>query len=243
MAHVYDDTTGGRKMKSPSFAEVKFPKKLYLLIALAYIGVNAERFTKVTLKTLAEHVDKSTQSVSRLLRELAEEGFIEHSSSTTGTYVKFTEKSLVVLRNAYEALRRVFEPSKRFIELRGVVFTGFGEGKFYMSLEGYRSQIREKLGFDPYPGTLNVRLHPQYIKYRLMLELLPGITIEGFSNGKRTYGRVKAFRASLQGVSGAVLLIERSSYGPDVVEFISPVKVRDLLKLKDGDEVVILVEV
>lgn len=84
-------------------------------------------------------------------------------------------------------------------------------------------------------------MKPEYVKYRLYLDALPGIYIEGFSNGVRTYGGVKCFRAMIQGLPGAVLLIERTHHGPDTIEVISPYKLRDKLGLKDGDEIEVLV--
>jgi len=36
-----------------------------------------------------------------------------------------------------------------------------------------------------------------------------------------------------------VLLVERTSHGPEVIEVIAPVKLRDRLNLRDGDEVTI----
>ena len=112
-----------------------------------------------------------------------------------------------------------------------------------MSLEGYVKQFIEKLGFKPYPGTLNVRLRREYIKYRLYLEQLPGIYIHGFTDKGRTYGGVKCFKANVKNIESAVLLIERTHHGPDVIEVIAPVRLRDVLGLKDGDTIEIIVNI
>ena len=120
--------------------------------------------------------------------------------------------------------------------LRGKVFTGFGEGAYYVSLPGYRRQFVERLGFEPYPGTLNLRLDRESLRLRRKLELMEGIVIDGFTHGGRRYGAVKCFRARVEGrVRGAVLLIERTHYGPDVLEVIAPVNLREALGLRDGD--------
>ena len=42
--------------------------------------------------------------------------------------------------------------------LKGIIFTGLGEGAYYMSLEGYKKQFKKHLNFIPYPGTLNLRM-------------------------------------------------------------------------------------
>ena len=47
--------------------------------------------------------------------------------------------------------------NKRVV-LTGRVKSGLGEGRYYMSQKGYRAQFAKRLGIDPYPGTLNLRL-------------------------------------------------------------------------------------
>jgi riboflavin kinase len=75
------------------------------------------------------------------------------------------------------------------------------------------------------------------VEQRRRLDLLEGIEIPGFTDGKRSYGPVKVFRARVAGRHpGAVLAIERTHYDSSVLEIISPVNLRRSLRLKDGDE-------
>jgi riboflavin kinase len=46
----------------------------------------------------------------------------------------------------------------------------------------------------------------------------------------------------INGVPGAVVIPDRTHYPKDLLEIVSPVKLRDELKLKDGDGVCIVVE-
>jgi riboflavin kinase len=41
----------------------------------------------------------------------------------------------------------------RKITLRGRVSSGGGTGSFFVNLPWAKKQFKEKLGFDPYPGT------------------------------------------------------------------------------------------
>lgn len=124
------------------------------------------------------------------------------------------------------------------VKLRGKVFSGIGDGSFYVSLEHYRKQFKEKLGFDPYPGTLNLRLDLCSIKNRRLLEKAAGIRIEPYSDRYRSYCGAKAFRVLIEGkIGGAIVIPEITRYGIDVVEVIAPVYLRGALKLKDGDTV------
>ncbi|HEX7593320.1 MAG TPA: DUF120 domain-containing protein [Anaerolineae bacterium] len=42
--------------------------------------------------------------------------------------------------------------------IRGIVCAGQGQGRSFTRLDWVRRQFRDKLGFDPYPGTLNLQI-------------------------------------------------------------------------------------
>ncbi len=170
------------------------------------------------------------QGLYKVLRSLRERGYVEE-----GPVVKLSQKGRDVLGAALKDLLSYFNIVS--IKLSGVVISGLGEGAFYISLEGYRRAIERLLGFTPYPGTLNVKLDTQSVPYRRYLDSLPGILIAGFSNGVRTYGAVKVFRARIRGIEGAVVMPERTHHPSDVIEVVAPVKLRDVLGLRDGDRV------
>jgi riboflavin kinase len=123
--------------------------------------------------------------------------------------------------------------------LEGTVFTGLGEGAYYVTKEHYRQEIVEKLGFEPYPGTLNVKLSSDYdIKTRRELDAYPAIEVRGFKNEDRTFGLVKCYPAIIGGiVKGALITALRSHYDASVLEIIAPVCLRKQLGLKDGNKV------
>lgn len=185
----------------------------------------------------------SQQTASRRLLELLKEGYIERELTAKGQNVIITKRGLEALREVYEVLRMGFENRERAYYLKGIVFTGFGEGAYYVTRSGYSKQFEEKLGFKPYPGTLNLKLRsPEDVKIRKELELLPGILIKGFVDEGRSYGDVKCFRAKIfEEVDGALLIIKRTHYGGDVIEVISKENLRERFKLKDGDEVLLKV--
>ncbi|MEM4238834.1 MAG: DUF120 domain-containing protein, partial [Nitrososphaerota archaeon] len=112
---------------------------------------------QVTTPVLAKHLNTSQQSASRIMIKLEKEGFIERRMVGRSCYVRLTEKAVNELSELYTELKRVIERPVEVV-LEGRVFSGMGEGAYYISLPWYRDQIRKKLGFDPYPGTLNVNL-------------------------------------------------------------------------------------
>jgi len=138
----------------------------------------------------------------------------------------------------YLTLQRIFEGPKREVLIEGEVFTGLGEGAYYVSQPGYRRQFIEKLGFDPYPGTLNLKVEKQSQRERGILETYSSITLEGFMNGMRSFGQVKCYKARVnEKVDGIVVTALRSHYGEDVLEIVAPKNLRQVLGLKDGDSV------
>ncbi len=156
--------------------------------------------------------------------------------------MKITIQGVAELKKLYSELRLVFESAyPPSITLEGVLFSGLGEGAYYVTKEGYRKQFMEKLGFDPYPGTLNIKLTTEYdIKSMSELETYPAVELEGFNDESRTFGPVKCYPAIINNkAKGAVIYALRSHYGASVLEIVSPTFLRSHLKLKDGNKVTV----
>ncbi len=188
----------------------------------------------------AEILEISQQGASRRLLELEREGLIERRVSRKGQLIKLTAPAIGLLTQHYLDLKTIFEaPGGERLFFEGTAFTGLGEGRYYMSHEGYHRRFVEKLGFDLFPGTLNLRLtSARDLDERHRLEQSKGIMIPGFANAARTYSAVKLLRAKLnRTVDGAVLLIERTHYGKDVLEVVAPIDLRKRFKIRDGDRV------
>ncbi len=195
-----------------------------------------KKVLKISSKELAEKIGQSVQTAARKLKELEDEGLIERTLTRDGQFIVITEKGKKMLYKEYLDYKKIFE-EEGTITIKGKVFSGVGEGRYYVSLEGYRRQFIEKLGFDPFPGTLNLRIPKEQLYFRRKLDEEDGILIEGFSTPDRTFGEVKAFRCKIGGVEGAIVMPKRTHYPEDVLEVISPMKLRDVLKLEDGDYV------
>ena len=212
-------------------------KEGYIRLLVELIGLGAKDGpVEATTKSLAERIGKSQQTLSLYLRRLEEEGLISRAREGRKSYVRLTRKGVDVLKSLYLKLKPYFEGVGGAVELEGRVFSGLGEGAYYMSREGYVRQFEEKLGFRPYPGTLNLKLDGVYVDVRRELEGLPSILIKGFRNEDRTYGWVRVMPALIGDVKGAVLLsFERGHYEEDVLEVISEFNLRERFGLKDGD--------
>ena len=214
-------------------------RHLFTLLKLAEMGAH-RRIARISTEYLAGKLGMSQQTASRYLIEVDNKGWIERTITAEGCLIRITDSGVKELQKLYSNLRYLMEivypPS---VTLEGTVFTGLGEGAYYISKEQYRKQFIEKLGFDPYPGTLNLKLTTDYdIKTRAELDAYPAIEVEGFVNEDRTFGSVKCYPVTIENKEkGALLSALRSHYDASVLEIISPVPLRKHLKLKDGHKV------
>lgn len=212
---------------------------LFMLLKLAEMGAY-KRTAKISTEYLARKLGISQQTASRYLIDLEHKGWIKRNITPNGSLIRIEEPGTRELQKLYSSLKVLMEKSyPPSVTLEGTVFTGLGEGAYYISKEDYRKQIVEKLGFEPYPGTLNVKLSNDYdIKTRMELDAYPAIEIKGFQNEDRSFGFVKCYPAVIGGkVKGALVTALRSHYDVSVLEIIAPVCLRRQLSLKDGGKV------
>jgi riboflavin kinase len=118
----------------------------------------------------------------------------------------------------------------KILRLKGRVFSGKGGGARFVNLAWARKQIEEKIGFAPYPGTLNIRLAGNSMKTKRALTKAVGVEISPAPG----YFRGKLFRANVANLGCAVVIPEVPGYPEDVIEVISPVNLREKLHLVDG---------
>jgi riboflavin kinase len=123
------------------------------------------------------------------------------------------------------------------IKLSGKVFSGRGEGEKFLELPWVKRQVKEKLGFIPYHGTLNVRLSEENAKRRKLLEKATSMIVcpaEGYCSGK-------VFKAFVGVLECAIVIPEVAGYPRDVLEIIAPANLREKLQLADGDKITVTV--
>ncbi len=194
----------------------------------------------VTSREVGERIGTSQQAADRYLVSLEKRGLITRSLAQRRQRLLLTPTAMTLLRAEYHAYRRIFEgPAK--LSFAGVVASGLGEGRYYLSQPGYVLQFNERLRYSPYPGTLNVRLGPDERRKIELLEGWQGLRIDGFQASGRTFGGATCFPARLNGHACHLIHPDRTHY-KDVVEFVAPECLREALPVKDGDTVQIDIE-
>jgi len=221
--------------------------KIQHILTLTYLLSKGAKHNFITMTTdsLGKSIKKSQQAASKHLLELENNQFIERIITGRNISVKITPKGFSEMVKLSAALQKSLDSTPSVVELKGTLVSGMGEGAYYMSLKGYTKQFKSKIGYIPFPGTLNVKLdkkiHQEAIK---QFENLNGITIESFSDGKRTYGWVKCFPAKInQSINCELIILERTHHDNSIIELISDVCIKKSGKLKNGSQVTITIPI
>lgn len=212
-------------------------KKMYMLLEIAKLI--EEGRTPISTRELSKEIGISHQSASRYLKELEKEKLIETIMSPRGRIVKLSDKGLDKIKLHAGSLLSMVNKVYVTHMFTGKVFTGLGEGAYYISRKPYLDQFRSKLGYYPYLGTLNLRIE-QYMDQLLLAEKMskPPIFIQGFTNHERAFGDGFCYPVVVNNTyEGAIVKAIRTVYDNSVVEIISPYNLRKELNLKDGDKV------
>lgn len=118
-------------------------------------------------------------------------------------------------------------------KLTGRVVTGLGQGAQLTQLEWARAQFVDKLGIDPFPGTLNVMVDASDASAWEQWKTAPGVEIVP-PNADWCNARAYPIRVAGR-VNGAIILPEVAGYSPTQIEIIANVSLRETLQLNDGD--------
>ena len=124
------------------------------------------------------------------------------------------------------------------MKLFGRVVSGKGEGRYYMSLPPYKEKFKNILGFEPYEGTLNIKLG-----YGIKLNDLNPIEVDDFYYKNNKYYGVKLIPVRIcirdYCVNGAIVYPKKTEHPNNVIEVIAPIKLRKYLSLKNNDIITI----
>lgn len=207
------------------------------LLVLAKKGAT-HSFVVVTTVELAQELNISQQTASRWIQEAVENGDVERSANG----IKLSDKSIQQLKKINTELNALFTNSKS-VKITGNVMAGLGEGAYYLSRPGYVSQIKSKLGFEPFAGTLDIRLESAHdVSKKLDVLKKQGVRLESFKEENRFFGGASCYPCLINGkIKGAILQPDRTHHPQEVVELIAAVNLRKTLKVENGSKLEVLI--
>lgn len=124
--------------------------------------------------------------------------------------------------------------------ITGRVLSGLGRGGGFVALEWVRREIRQKFGFEPYPGTLNLQVADPLSRRNLDLARSLGpVTIEPPT---AEFCTAQGIGARVKGVAAALIFPEATVHDEVVLEVVAPLHLRSALELRDGDTVRLEIE-
>jgi riboflavin kinase len=209
-------------------------KYTFALRKIALLG-GIDDYIAVSSRELGDILEMSQQSASKRILELLELGLIVRDLGARKQRIKLTATGVDELKKEYNEHRRIFELTDH-ITLHGTVKDGMGEGQYYIDQEGYKVQFEKKLGFKPYPGTLNISVDKEDVGKLDVIKSTAGIPIEGFNYGGRTFGDVIAYKSKIKNIDCAIVVPARSHY-VDIIEIICQYHLRRTLSLNTDDRV------
>jgi len=117
--------------------------------------------------------------------------------------------------------------------ISGKIVSGVKQGAFFTQLDWFQKQCFEKLGYKPYPGTLNLEISGEDISKVEFLE--QNASIE-FIPPDSTFCSGKAHPVVVEGLRAAIVMPaeEVRVHGNNIIELISDLRLKDALKLNDG---------
>ena len=127
-------------------------------------------------------------------------------------------------------------------QLSGRLATGIGMGTSFTQLPWAKEQFVERVGVDPFPGTINVIIDDsESMPVWVRLKQTDGIRMENPNDGPHDCD-AKCWRVSINGkIDGAIVFPVVPDYPNAQVEVIAPVGVRDALGIEDGDAVTLTI--
>jgi CTP-dependent riboflavin kinase len=119
--------------------------------------------------------------------------------------------------------------------ITGKIISGAGEGAYFTQIDWVQQQCEAKLGFKPYPGTLNLEISEEYLSIVKSLDQKKtGIEL---ISPDPNFCNARIFPVSLGDISGAIILPEEKVrvHPKNIIEIIAPLSIKAYLNVKDGD--------
>ena len=140
-------------------------------------------------------------------------------------------------------LRLTLNPVMAPIRLSGILVVGKGEGAVFTQVPWVQRTFTRILGFEPYPGTVNLRVGSDSDSKEALKDIHEARGIAIIPPEGSGFCPARCFHARLPSSLPAGLVIpEVEGYYEDILELLAPVNVRNTLGVSEGDEIEVEIE-
>lgn len=113
-----------------------------------------------------------------------------------------------------------------------------GKGKVFLGKKEYRELIQKKIGFIPFPGTLNLEISADDVQ--TLQKKGKKHTIESFQNEKQSFGGMDWYAGKLpDGSACAIIIPHQTTHPKGILEVIAPFSIREKFGLKNDSALTI----
>ncbi len=125
-------------------------------------------------------------------------------------------------------------PNKKV--LNGRVVSGARKAAFFTQLDWVDVQCEEKLGFRPFPGTLNIDILPESLSVIASIQKEKGLELV---SPDPAFCSARVIPVLIEEIQAAIIIPEKKVqiHGRNIIEAIAPVYLRQTLNIDDGDTV------
>ena len=126
------------------------------------------------------------------------------------------------------------------LKIIGKIVGGAKKGAFFTQLDWVQKQCLNKLGFAPWPGTLNLDIRVDHAAVIEELKATKGLELVSPDSN---YCSGHVFPVAIEGLPAAVVIPAEDVrvHAKNIIEIISPEMLKDALGVKDGDQVTITI--
>jgi len=127
------------------------------------------------------------------------------------------------------------------LTVTGKIVSGEKKGAFFTQLDWFQNQCQEKLGFKPFPGTLNLEIEAAMLPHIEALISSSGIEVvppdPNFCTGH-------VYPVNIMGVGGAIVVPAEDVrvHSKNILELLAPTCLKEALDVDDGDEIMLVAE-
>jgi CTP-dependent riboflavin kinase len=122
------------------------------------------------------------------------------------------------------------------LKITGKIISGAKQGAFFTQLGWVQEQCLNKLGFAPWPGTLNLEISTDLVAVIEELKVAKGFELVSPDSN---YCSGHVLPVSAEGLPAAIVIPAEDVrvHAKNIIEIIAPEKLKSALGVKDGEQI------